>query len=269
MKKQSAFTEALKSTFTIAVYLLVFLAALFVYFKVLGDPSHFEGGNVENNPKKGDYLGVIYKGGPIVPLLMTVAIVTLVFFFERLISISIAKGRGNLVTFITEIKALVAEEKLDDAIALCDKQKGSLANVLRAGINRYKEMKQEKVLTKDQKILSIQKELEEASALEMPMLSKNMVILTTHSSIGVLIGLIGTVMGMIRAFAALATSGAPDSVALSTGISEALINTALGIIASTLAIIFYNIFNTMIEGITYRMDEAGFTIVQSFAASEK
>jgi len=269
MKKQSSLSEALKSTFNIAAYLIVFAAAVWVYFNVLGDPSHFEGGNIENNPKKGDYFGVIYKGGPIVPILMTLAVVTIIFFIERFISITIAKGRGNIVTFLQNIKSLVAEEKIDEAIALCDKQRGSVANVLRAGLQRYKAMKAEKNMTKDQKILSIQKELEEASALETPMLSKNLVLLSTHASIGVLVGLIGTVLGMIRAFAALATSGAPDAVALSTGISEALVNTAIGIITSTLSIIAFNTFNAMIDAITYRIDEAGFTIVQAFAASEK
>ena len=269
MKKQSALSEAMKSIFNIAVFVIVFILALVVYYKVMGDPANFQGNNPENHPMKGNLLGTIYKGGFIVPLLMTLAVVTLVFFVERYITITIAKGKGNMVNFISDIKVMVAEGKLDEAMTRCDKQKGSLANVLRAGIKRYKEMKEDKVMTKDQKIVSIQKELEEASALETPMLSKNLVILSTNSSIGVLVGLIGTVLGMIKAFSALATAGAPDSVALSTGISEALINTALGIITSTLSIIFYNVFNTMIDGITYRIDEAGFTIVQSFAANEK
>jgi biopolymer transport protein ExbB len=68
---------------------------------------------------------------------------------------------------------------------------------------------------------------------------------------------------MIRSFAALSNAGAPDTTALATGISEALINTALGITASVIGIIMYNYFSTKIDAITYSMDEAGFTIVQS------
>lgn len=68
---------------------------------------------------------------------------------------------------------------------------------------------------------------------------------------------------MIRAFKALAAAGQPDTTALATGISEALVNTAVGIVASTLAIIFYNVFSTRIDSLTYSMDEAGFSIMQT------
>ena len=71
---------------------------------------------------------------------------------------------------------------------------------------------------------------------------------------------------MIRAFSAIATAGAPDAVALSTGISEALINTALGISTSAIAIISYNYFTTKIDGLTYGIDEAGYSVAQNYAA---
>ena len=150
----------------------------------------------------------------------------------------------------------------------CDTQKGSLANVVHAGLTKYEHIKNETDMTKDEKIESLKKELEEATALEMPMLSKNLVILSTAASVSTLIGLIGTVLGMIRSFAAM-SGGAPDTSQLATGISEALINTFLGILGSTLAIIFFNLFSTKIDQLTNSMDEAAFTIVQDFTASEK
>jgi len=67
----------------------------------------------------------------------------------------------------------------------------------------------------------------------------------------------------------LAQAGAPDALALATGISEALINTAFGITGSTLAIIFYNYFSTKIDAMTYKIDEAGFSLTQTFAAQSK
>lgn len=100
------------------------------------------------------------------------------------------------------------------------------------------------------------------------MLEKNLVILATIASISTLIGLLGTVLGMIKAFAALATAGAPDAVALANGISEALINTALGILGSAFAIIAYNYFTSKIDTLTYHIDEAGYSIVQHFAARD-
>jgi biopolymer transport protein ExbB len=95
------------------------------------------------------------------------------------------------------------------------------------------------------------------------MLEKHMTVIATIVSIATLVGLIGTVLGMIRAFAALATSGAPDAVALATGISEALVNTALGITTSTISTIVYNYFTSRIDDIVYRVDEAGFIITQT------
>ena len=133
----------------------------------------------------------------------------------------------------------------------------------------YEHMLTDKDLDKERKLLAIQKELEEATTLELPMLSKNLVIISTIASIATLLGLLGTVIGMIRAFAALATAGAPDAVALSTGISEALNNTALGIGTSAVAIIMYNFFTSRIDNITYGIDEAGYSIVQSFASRYK
>ena len=75
-------------------------------------------------------------------------------------------------------------------------------------------------------------------------------------------------MGMIRSFSALGedTGGGAAAGKLSQGISEALYNTALGIGTSALSIIFYNIFTTKIDGITYGIDESGFTLTQSFAS---
>lgn len=100
------------------------------------------------------------------------------------------------------------------------------------------------------------------------MLAKNLPVLSTIASICVLVGLIGTVLGMIKSFGAM-SHGAPDTAQLAAGISEALINTTLGILGSCLAIIFYNFFNTKIDQMTHSMDEASFTIVQDFSKSVK
>ena len=89
------------------------------------------------------------------------------------------------------------------------------------------------------------------------------------TTLGTLMGLLGTVIGMIKSFAALANAGSPDSVALSAGISEALVNTAFGIATGALALISYNYFTSKIDTITYCIDEVGFSLVQSYAANHK
>jgi len=266
-KNSSSFKDVVNSLFAPVVIIVAFVVAYILFNSVMGNPVNFVEGNHNGSPLPGNYLGMVYKGGIIVPILMTILLVLIIFVIERWITLTRVQGKSQLKTFVSQIQSLLSEGKIDDCITACDKQKGSLANVLKAGLLRYHDLQGDKGLEKDQKITSMKQALEEATALELPMLSKNMVILSTIVSISVLIGLIGTVLGMIRAFGALAQSGAPDALALATGISEALINTAFGITGSTLAVIFYNYFSSKIDGYTYKIDEAGFSLTQTFAAS--
>jgi biopolymer transport protein ExbB len=266
-KNSSSFKSKFESAFASVAILVAFLVAYLLFTNLMGDPVNFEGGNPKGHPLPGNYMGMLYKGGAIVPVLMTCILVLLIFVMERFITLKKAQGKGNLDAFVANIQTLTAKDKVEEAIKACDAQKGSLANVTKAGLERYRDLESDKTLEKDQKITSMKQALEEASALELPMLSKNMVILSTLASISVLIGLIGTVIGMIKAFSALAQSGAPDALALSAGISEALINTAFGISGSTFAIIAFNYFSSKIDGYTFKIDEAGFSLTQTFAAS--
>jgi len=257
---------------TIFAYLVIPVALIvceIIFHKVFGDGSHFEGGTNEGHPLPGDYLGVVYKGGFVVPLLMTLFLLVFTFSIERGLALIKSAGKKSNDAFVRMIQKMLSEGKVSEAIAACDKQGGSLANVVQAGLHKYHVMMTEEKMDKEQKMLAIQKELEETTALELPGLEKNLVVIATISNIGTLIALLGTVLGMIRAFAALANAGAPDSAALATGISEALINTAIGIATSAIAIIMYNLFTTRIDKLTYAIEEAGFSIVQTFAANNK
>jgi biopolymer transport protein ExbB len=210
----------------------------------------------------------MYMGGIIVPILIGCFLTVITFVIERLLTVTKAKGTGNISEFIRTVQYNLANKDVDKAIAACDKQKGSVGNVMKAGLRKYKEMITNTELSTEQKVLNIQKEVEEATALELPMLEKNLVFLSTIASVATLLGLLGTVIGMIRSFASLAeTGGADASSHLSQGISEALYNTALGIGTSAVAIIMYNVFTTRIDAITYGIDESGFTLTQSFASN--
>jgi biopolymer transport protein ExbB len=247
---------------------LVIVAALILsfilFYTLMGAKGNFEGGDsVKGHPL--NTLGLVFKGGPIVPLLMTCAMCVIVFSVERFLTIRAATGNGSVAEFVKKVQSNLNGNNVDAAIAECDKQKGSVANVVRSGLVKYKEMMGNHELDKDAKIASIQQEVEEATALEMPMLNKNMPILSTIASVGTLIALLGTVLGMIKSFSAMANAGAPDASALSTGISEALINTALGIGTSAVAIIMYNFFTTKIDALSYRIDEASFSMGQTFS----
>ena len=156
---------------------------------------------------------------------------------ERYIALNSAKGKGNITKFVAGVKKCLAANDINGAKALCAKQQGSVAAVVAAALTRYEEMDKNTVLSKEQKVATLQKEVEEATALEMPALQQNLPIVATMTTLGTLVGLLGTVMGMIKSFQALAQSGAPDSTELSTGISEALINTAFGIATGAFAVI--------------------------------
>jgi biopolymer transport protein ExbB len=218
---------------------------------------------------KGDF-NKIYEGGIIVPLLIGMLLMVIVFSIERLMTIRKALGNGSIADFIRRVQYHLANRNVDAALSECDKQRGSVANVMKAGLRRYKEMITEQGMNTDQKVLAIQKEVEEATALELPMLQKNLVFLSTITSVGTLVALLGTVIGMIRSFSALGEEGGGgNSNALALGISEALYNTALGIGTSAIALIMYNVFTTKIDSITYGIDESGFTLTQSFASLYK
>jgi biopolymer transport protein ExbB len=218
---------------------------------------------------KGEF-NKIYEGGIIVPLLIGCFLMVIVFSIERFLTISKAQGKGNISEFVRKVQYHLANKNVDAALAECDKQKGSVGNVMKAGLRKYKEMITNTEYNSEQKVAAIQKEVEEAPALELPMLSKNLVFLSTLVSLGTLVALLGTVLGMIRSFSSLGEEGGAGAAAqLAVGISEALYNTALGIATSSFALVMYNIFTTKIDAITYGIDESGFTLTQSFASMYK
>ncbi|RFZ92257.1 MotA/TolQ/ExbB proton channel family protein [Mucilaginibacter conchicola] len=264
VKKESSSASGAFATLTIPLCLVV---AVLIFIFILGHPSHYKGGDPANDPT--DIYGTVHKGGVIVPLIMSYLLMVIVFSLERFVVIGKASGTGNVDAFVRKVQSSLNSGNIDAANAECDKQKGSVANVIKSGLKKYREMEAEQNLDVDQKTLAIQKDIEEATALEMPMLEQNLTIIATLVSIGTLTGLLGTVIGMIGAFATLAASGAPNQAELSSHISEALINTALGIGTSAVSIVMYNVFTSKIDKLTYAIDETGFSIVQTFAASHK
>jgi biopolymer transport protein ExbB len=250
------------------------IAGYCIWRFILGDPNGFNtpgtGGFWPDHKGPKDALHRIYEGGIIVPLLLGMLLMVIVFSIERFLTIRKAMGSGSIADFIRKVQYHLANRNVDAALAECDKQRGSVGNVMKAGLRRYKEMIGETGLDTEQKVLSIQKEVEEATALELPMLQKNLVFLSTIVSCGTLIALLGTVIGMIRSFSALGEEGGAGAAGnLAIGISEALYNTALGIGTSALSLIMYNVFTTKIDAITYGIDESGFTLTQSFASLYK
>ena len=262
-----------------AVIIPILLALGFcIWLFVLGNPGNFKpdpkltGASVAFSDVEGKdlhpegFMGMIFMGGIIVPFLVAFMIIVIVFSIERYFVLGKASGAGNVDNFVVKIRSLLNQNKIDEALEECDRQQGSVGNVVKEGLTTYKALAHDTTLNKEQKMIALNKAIEEATTLEMPMLEKNMMILSTLGTVATLVALLGTVIGMIRAFFALgASGGTPDAAALSIGISEALINTALGIGTSAVAIILYNFFTSKIDGLTYKIDEIAMSIQQSFA----
>ncbi len=258
-KGVSSNVRGIKNAFLVICACAVVAVCLFIF--VLGDASNFENGHPVN------LLGTVYKGGFIVPVLQTLFLTVIVLSVERWFALSSAKGKGSIPKFVANVKAALAANDIAKAQDLCRKQQGSVGAIVYAALLKYDEMDKNASLSKEQKLTTIQKELEEATALEMPSLQQNLPIVATLTTLGTLVGLLGTVLGMIKSFQALSASGAPDSTELSTGISEALVNTAFGIATGAFAVISYNFYTNKIDNLTYAIDEVGFSIVQTFAAT--
>ncbi|MBQ0074948.1 MAG: MotA/TolQ/ExbB proton channel family protein [Prevotella sp.] len=264
-KKPSAGFQGVRNAVWIVAAMFVLAVCIFKF--VLGNPDSFVGGDPEGEVLNGNMLGTIYKGGIVVPVLITLMLTVFCLSIERYLAQRTAFGKMATTKFVVAIKAALAANDFAKAKDLCSKQRGTIANVVGASLSAYEEMEKTEGIKKAQKIAKIQQAHEEAVQLEMPTLQMNMPMLATLVTLGTLTALFGTVTGMIKSFAALASGGGGDSVALSTGISEALINTALGILTSWLAVVSYNFFSNRIDKLTYALDEIGYTIAQTYEAN--
>ncbi len=231
------------------------------FLDIFGLSTNFD---EKGHPLAGNTLGTLYQGGWVIPIVITLLLTVLTLSVERFFALNRAGGKGNTAKFVMNAKAKLEAGDIAGAAKLCDEQKGSVANILKAGLVRYSDVEKLTDIHNDEKAAMIQKEIEEATTLELPYLQQNLSVIATISTLGTLMGLFGTVLGMIKSFGAMGQEGAPDSTALAVGISEALMNTAMGIGTGAAAIISYSYFSGRVEDITNAVDEVGFAIGQTY-----
>ncbi|MFN3194808.1 MAG: MotA/TolQ/ExbB proton channel family protein [Chlorobiota bacterium] len=254
----------MKNLFNIIVIVLALVVAFAFYYGVMGDPSGFNDPQVKHEPKPGNVMATIYTGGPLVAVLLSFILIGITFSIERFFSITKAQGKNNPEKFVKQLTDLLAAGQLEEANALCDKQRGSIGNVMKAGITRFQEVQNDPEFSAPAKIAEVQRAIDEQMNLETPLLEKNLVILSTVASISTMVGLLGTTIGMIRAFQALAESGTVSATQLSIGISEALYNTAGGLLGAIIAIVAYNFFTTKVDNFVYIIDEGILNVSEIF-----
>lgn len=256
--------------FVFAVVLACMAIGIGIFEFILGNPSGFVDPATRTEPKGGDLYATMYTGGPLVAVLIGLTLMVVTFIVERIFSLTKAQGRGSLPRFIKSVQEHLTSGNVDAAIDECNKQRGSAASILRSGLERYQQVKSDPAFDAEKKLAEVKRAVDESTGLETPLLEKNLVALSTIASISTMIGLLGTTLGMIRAFAALAKSGqAASAVQLSIGISEALMNTAGGLIAAILAIVAYNYFTNRVDGFVYMIEEATLSMMEILTTRTK
>ncbi|MBN9400048.1 MAG: MotA/TolQ/ExbB proton channel family protein ['Candidatus Kapabacteria' thiocyanatum] len=257
----------MKNMTNVIITVACLVVAYLVFYLLLGADANFRDpktGVVDmHNPQ--NMWGMIYTGGILVGLLIACLLLAITYTFERFLSIKKAEGKSNMHAFGKKIVELVGKGNYDAAIKECDTQRGSMANVLRAAVERYRAVEHDGKMNPDQKLADVQRVIDENMNLETPLLEKNLVMLSTVASISTMIGLLGTTIGMIKSFQALGAGGTVSAQMLSIGISEALYNTAGGLLAAILSIVAYNFFTTKVDNFVYTMDETILDLMETLS----
>ena len=196
------------------------------------------------------------KGGIVMYPLSLVAIIAFLLFLERFIMLSY---RGHLGRrFTKKMDALVAEKKYEDAANLCLKKETSLAMVLFAVLNKVNDTRE-----------NAERSLQEALLREQPKLERRMGLLAAMGTIAPLLGLLGTVTGIITLFTVITEVGTNDARVLAGGISEALVTTEMGLVIAIPVMILHGLLSEKIEKITSELYVQSTSLMNKVFGKEK
>ena len=138
-------------------------------------------------PRLGEIGNQMHQGGPLVAGLILLVILQTAFIIERTWSLRKAQGKGPLPQFLGAVRKRLHTGDIEGAIKLCAAQRGSAANVIRAGLERYQQLRSEGA-TKEKIVAETQAAIQEANGLEVPLLERNLIALSTIASISTMIG---------------------------------------------------------------------------------
>jgi biopolymer transport protein ExbB len=187
-------------------------------------------------------LEFVIKGGPVMVPLLLCSVISLSIIVER--CLSLRRNRILKYDVLQRIEELLRDRKIPEASTLCKRYPSSMTRILLAAILNHDKSRQE-----------IKEIIEDAGRQEVPVLERYLTILGTIASIAVLLGLLGTVMGMIRTFNAIAALGYGHPEALASGISEALVATATGLVIAIPTLVIYNFFTSRVDSLVMEMEK--------------
>ena len=205
----------------------------------------------------GTFMKLFREGGPVMYPLLIFSILGLVFIIERFIALRRAKINVN--EFLAKIrKALIANRSIKDAIKVCEDYRGPVPSIMKAGLLKYGEPKED-----------VEKTIENAALFEMGRLERNLVWLATIANVSPLLGFFGTVAGMIKSFDALAEAGLSNPGLVAAGISEALITTAAGLAVAIPAQLAYNFFMSKINKFVRDIEISTNMLIETFGEMQR
>ena len=219
-------------------------------------------------PKEGKSVwAALRQGGPLVSILIGLLIVLFTYVIERFLTLRLARGKESYTTFIAKFRKALLGKDFQGAIKICEAQNGVTANILKSGVDSYVNLTRDNT-PREKKFASLDKAIADATGRETPLLERNLIILTTIASIGTMVGLLGTTIGMIRAFQAMGNTGAVDATKLAIGISEALFNTAFGLMNAILGIVANNYYVNRVDQFNYEIDSSAFDMKETLTEIE-
>lgn len=205
----------------------------------------------------GTFMGYMRDGGPVMWPLLALSIVALAFIIERFFALR--RARINVNEFLAKIrKALIVNHSVREAIKTCEQYRGPVASIMKAGLLKYGQPKED-----------IEKTIENAALYEMGRLERGLTVLATVANIAPLLGFLGTVTGMINAFDALMEAGLTNPGLVAGGISEALITTAAGLIVAIPVQMAYNYFMTRINRFVRDIETATNMLLETFIEMDR
>lgn len=190
----------------------------------------------------------VVKGGVLMIPIALCSIIALAIFLERLWSLR--RSRVIPRDFLIEIEDLIRREKIPEAITRCRKDNSSMANIIVAGIRNFGKRRE-----------IVKESIEEIGRREAATLERYINVVGTISAIAPLLGLLGTVFGMIKAFNVISIQGVGNPSSLAGGISEALITTAAGLVVAIPTFVLYRYLANKADDLIVEMEEHSIRMV--------
>lgn len=203
------------------------------------------------------FIELFLKGGWVMYPLLALSLMSAVFIIERLFVLR--KARINVNEFLAKLrKALIVNRSIRDAVKICEQYQGPVASIMKAGLLKHGQPRED-----------IEKTIENAALYEMGRLERGLVVIATVANVAPLLGFFGTVWGMIKSFDALAEAGLSNPGLVAAGISEALITTAGGLAVAIPAQLFYNYFMSRINKFVRDIETSTNMLLETFGEMER